>query len=48
MGLVEIGLIPEDDLPRLAKSRKITYRDWSNLGLQQAGISKENVIKPAA
>ncbi len=24
------GQIPEDDLPRLAKSRKMTYRDWPN------------------
>ncbi len=34
------GQIPEDDLPRMAKSRKKTYRDWPNLGLRQAGIGQ--------
>ncbi len=57
---LKIGLIPEDDLPRMARSRKMTYRewqnpmqkmtyrDWPNPGLQQARISKEDLIKPAA
>ncbi len=30
--LAEIGLIPEDDLPRMAKFRKMTYREWPNPG----------------
>jgi hypothetical protein len=57
-GLTENGQIPEDDLPRMAKSRKTTYREWPNPGrrlteigpnpsLQQAGISKEDLMKPA-
>ncbi len=40
--------IPEDDLPRMAKSRKMIYRVWPNLGLRQAGISKEDLMKPVA
>ncbi len=28
--LAEIGLRPDDDLPRMAKSRKMTYREWPN------------------
>ncbi len=36
----ENGLIPEDDLLRMAISRKMTYRDWPNLSLKQAGIGK--------
>ncbi len=32
------GQIPEDDLPRMAKSRKMTYRDGPHPGLRQAGI----------
>jgi len=38
---LKIGLIPEDDLPRMAKSQKMTYRDWPNTGLRQATISKK-------
>jgi hypothetical protein len=34
---LKIGLIPEDDLPRMTES-----------GLRQAGISKEDLMKPAA
>jgi len=34
------GLIPEDDLPRMNKSWKMTYREWPNPGLQQAGIGQ--------
>ncbi len=30
--LTENGKIPEDDLPRMAKSRKMTYREWPNPG----------------
>ncbi len=30
------------------KSRKMTYRDWPNPGLQQAGISKDDLMKLAA
>jgi hypothetical protein len=40
--------IPEDDLPRMTKSRKMTYRVWPNPGLEQAGITKEDLIKPAS
>ncbi len=36
----ENGLIPEDDLLRMAISRKMTYRDWPNPSLKQAGIGK--------
>jgi hypothetical protein len=39
---LKIGLFLEDDLPRMAKSRKITYRDWPNRSPQQVGISKED------
>jgi hypothetical protein len=38
---LKIGLIPEDDLLRMAKSQKMTYRDCPNPGLRQFGISKE-------
>jgi hypothetical protein len=38
---------PEDDLPIMAKSRKMTYRDWPNSALRQAGISKVGLMKPA-
>jgi hypothetical protein len=38
----------EDDLPRMAKSRKMTYREWANPDLQQAGISTDDLMKPAA
>jgi hypothetical protein len=44
---LKIGLIPEDDLPRMVKSQTMTYRDWPNHGLQQAVISKEDLMKPA-
>ncbi len=44
----KIGQIPEDDLPRMAKSRKMTCRHCQNPGLRQAGISEEDLIKPAA
>ncbi len=37
---LKIGIIPEDDLLRMAKSRKMTFQDQPNLGLGQAGISK--------
>ncbi len=30
--LTENGQIPEGDLPRLAKSRKVTYREWPKPG----------------
>jgi hypothetical protein len=41
--------MPEDDLPRMAKSQKTSYRVWPNPGLQQARISKkEDLMKPAA
>jgi hypothetical protein len=50
--LPEIGLIPVDDIPgtvpRMVKSRKMTCRNWPNPGLRQAGISKEDLLKPAA
>jgi hypothetical protein len=29
---LKISLIPEDDLPSMAKSQKTTYREWTNLG----------------
>jgi hypothetical protein len=29
---IKNGQIPEDDLPRMAKSRKMTYREWPNPG----------------
>jgi hypothetical protein len=45
---LKIDLIPEDDLPRMAKSWMLTYRDWPNPSLRQAEISKEDLIKPAA
>jgi hypothetical protein len=46
---LKIGLIPEDDLPRMAKSRKMTYqemaksqkmtyRDWPYLGFQRGRV----------
>jgi hypothetical protein len=35
--------IPQDDLQRMAKSRKKTYRDWPIPGIQ-AGISQEDLI----
>ncbi len=39
--LTENGQIPEDILPRMAKSRKMTYyRDLLNSGLRQAGIGQ--------
>jgi hypothetical protein len=40
----ENGQIPEDDLPRMAKSQRMTYRDWPNPGFRQAGISKEDLM----
>jgi hypothetical protein len=45
---LKIGLISEDNLPRMAKSRKMTFRVWPNPGLGQVGISKEDLMKPAA
>jgi hypothetical protein len=45
---LKITLIPEDDLTRIAKSRKMIYRDWRYHSLRQAGISKEDLMKPAA
>jgi hypothetical protein len=42
---LKIGLIPEDDLPRLAKSHRMTCQDWPNPVLRQAGISKEDLIR---
>jgi hypothetical protein len=38
----------EDDMPRMAKTQKMTFQDWPNPDLQQAGISKEDLMKPAA
>jgi hypothetical protein len=32
--------ISENDLPRMAESRWMTYREWTNPGLRQAGISQ--------
>jgi hypothetical protein len=29
---LKICLIPDDVLPRMAKSRKMTYREWPNRG----------------
>jgi hypothetical protein len=43
--LTENGQIPEDYLLRMAKSRKMSHRDWPNFGLRQAGISKEDLMK---
>jgi hypothetical protein len=40
--------VPEDDLPGIAKSQKMTYEDWPNRSLRKAGISKEDLMKPAA
>jgi hypothetical protein len=45
---LKIVLLPEDDLPRMAKYRKMTYRHCPNPCLQEAGISKEDLMKPAA
>jgi hypothetical protein len=39
-----IPIIPEDDLPRIAKSRKMTYRGLANSGSRQAGIGQASVI----
>ncbi len=36
--------IPEDDLPRMAKSRKMTYWSLANSGLRQAGIDQAKKI----
>jgi hypothetical protein len=32
--------IPEDDLPRMAKSRKMKYQERQNTGLRQAGVGQ--------
>ena len=45
---LKIGQILEDDSPRTATSRKMTCRERPNPGLPQAGISKEDLRKPAA
>jgi hypothetical protein len=42
---LKIGL--EDDLPRMVNSRKMTYPEWPNPGLRQAGNSKEDLVKAA-
>jgi hypothetical protein len=37
-------LIPEDDLPRTAKSLKMAYREWPNPSLRQAGFGQARYI----
>jgi hypothetical protein len=32
--------IPENDLPRMAESLKMTYQEWPNPALRQAGIGQ--------
>jgi hypothetical protein len=38
--------IPEDDLPRMAKSWKMTYQGLANSGLQEAEIDQAPVSHP--
>jgi hypothetical protein len=42
--LTENGQILEDDLPRMARSRTVTYRDWPNPDLRQAGMGQARYI----
>jgi hypothetical protein len=36
----KFGLISEDDLPRMVKSRKMTNREWSNPGIRLTKIGQ--------
>jgi hypothetical protein len=38
--LAEIGLIPEDDSTRMARFRKMAYKEWPNPDFRQAGIGQ--------
>jgi hypothetical protein len=37
---LKITLIPEDDLTRIAKFRKMTYRDWQNPAYDKLDIER--------
>jgi hypothetical protein len=42
---IKIDLIPEDDLSRMTKSRKMTYREWLNPGRYLSEIGQYYTVK---